>query len=155
MPHSWWDQLEGTTSPTIRARTDLQHSLSGSCPSRDAGELTAVEFCPFPFKECYKFPKEPGFLIGCCLFQVISGRWRSLLVLRLILLLPAAAVVCSLVIDGALIHFIILNTGEFCLPFFFFVLYFGFLSSFFSEYDAPGTYIKLFWSGFVYSNLED
>lgn len=24
----------------------------------------------------------------------------------------------SLVIDGALIHFIILNTGEFCLPFF-------------------------------------
>lgn len=26
---------------------------------------------------------------------------------------------------------------------------------FFSVYDAPGTFIKLFWSGFVYSNLDD
>lgn len=55
--------------------------------------------------------------------------------------------------NGALLHFIILNTGEFCLPFFLCtVLWFW---GFFSEYDAPGTYIKLFWSGFVYSNLDD
>lgn len=61
---------------------------------------------------------------------------------------------CSLVTGGALIHFIILNTGEFCLPFFLCTVLW-FLVCFFSVYDAPGTFIKLFWSGFVYSNLDD
>lgn len=46
MPHSWWDLLEGTTPPRICAFTELQQcgiSLSGSSPSRDAGQLTAVQ----------------------------------------------------------------------------------------------------------------
>lgn len=43
---TWWDLLEGTTPPGISALTELQHcgiSLSGSSPSRDAGQLTAVQ----------------------------------------------------------------------------------------------------------------
>lgn len=59
-------------------------------------------------------------------YSSLSLGGESLLVLRLIQLPPAAAATCSLVIDGALIYFIILSTGEFCLPFFF-VLYFGFV----------------------------
>lgn len=45
MPCSWWDLLEGTAPPRICALTELQHcgmSLSGSSPSRDAAQLTAV-----------------------------------------------------------------------------------------------------------------
>lgn len=46
MPCSWWHLLEGTTPPRICVLTELQHcgiSLSGSSPSRDSGQLSAVQ----------------------------------------------------------------------------------------------------------------
>lgn len=52
------------------------------------------------------------------MFLAISGRWRSLLVLGLVLLLPAAAVVCSLV-DVALIYFFSRLGNSACRLFFF------------------------------------
>lgn len=90
--------------------------------------------------------QDQAFWIGCCLFQAISGKQRSLLVLGLVLLLPAVAVLCSLVVDGALIHLIVLKTGE--LPFFSCTVSF-------SECDASGTPIKLFWNAFMYSKSGD
>lgn len=151
---TWWDPLEGTTPPRIRAlrASALWDQPVCSSPSRDVGQLTAVESSAF--SRSLLAPQGPRFsgwvlLIPGYLWEVKPHGPQA-----------DTASSSSLVIDGALIHFIILNTGEFCLPFFlctvFGVLGFWFVFLvFFSEYDAPGTYIKLFWSGFVYSNLDD
>lgn len=76
------------------------------------------------------------------LLEATSGRWKSLLVLGLVLLPPAAAVVCSHVVGGALMYLKHLLAFYSC-------------TVSFSEYDALGTHIKLFWSGFVYSKSGD
>lgn len=69
-------------------------------PAGMLGSSLQFRVLPFPFQGVSVVPygfARPGFCSGCCSVQPISGRWGSLLVLRLILLLPVAALVCSLV----------------------------------------------------------